>query len=636
MRHALAIAAGLALLAPARASDAPHDEGFGAMPSGPMDHITEAERQGIWREIDRARQKLALPKDGARPAFIWPLRSANGYAEPFIDSISNFVDHDAEYPSKLRDYNCGTRTYDRNTGYNHRGIDISLWPDSWNLMANRHPEIVAAAPGVIVFKSDGNFDRNCAFDGGTWNAVYVQHDDGSIAWYGHMKSGSLTAKAVGERVVAGERLGNVGSSGSSTGPHLHFEVYDASKRLVDPFAGACNTLNPESWWASQPEYYQPRLNRVLTASAPPVFSTCGADGRLENPGTFNEQRSFKPGDLAYFVAAARDMQPSHVATVTIRRPDGSVWRQRQLAAASSYSSRAYWYLGYVLEATAPTGTWLYEAEIAGTRAQAAFDVTADGEPRANYTDLWWNPAESGWGVNLIHQGDVMFATWFTYDTDRAGMWLVMSDARLQPDGSFSGTIHRTTGTPLAQISGSAASTGSTAVGNGVLRFASPQQASFAYTVNGVSQQKTLQRFAFGTAASCSFTAGTRLHATNYQDLWWNPSESGWGINVAHQGDVLFATWFTYGADGRGQWLVASEMRRQGAAGEYGGALYRTTGTPLGQINGAAAASTYSQVGSITLAFTDGQNARMDYTVDGVAQSKPITRFLFATPQTLCR
>ncbi len=35
--------------------------------------------------------------------------------------------------------------------------------------------------------------------------------------------------------------------------------------------------------------------------------------------------------------------------------------------------------------------------------------------------------------------------------------------------------------------------------------------------------------------------------TNYQGLWWNApagSESGWGINFAHQGDTLFATWFT--------------------------------------------------------------------------------------------
>ena len=44
---------------------------------------------------------------------------------------------------------------------------------------------------------------------------------------------------------------------------------------------------------------------------------------------------------------------------------------------------------------------------------------------------------------------------------------------------------------------------------------------------------------------------------NVQGLWWaDPagSESGWGINFAHQGDVIFATWFTYDATGKAWWL----------------------------------------------------------------------------------
>ena len=37
---------------------------------------------------------------------------------------------------------------------------------------------------------------------------------------------------------------------------------------------------------------------------------------------------------------------------------------------------------------------------------------------------------------------------------------------------------------------------------------------------------------------------------NFQGLWWNPDQSGWGINFAHQGDIIFATWFTYDAAGK--------------------------------------------------------------------------------------
>ena len=43
---------------------------------------------------------------------------------------------------------------------------------------------------------------------------------------------------------------------------------------------------------------------------------------------------------------------------------------------------------------------------------------------------------------------------------------------------------------------------------------------------------------------------------NYQGLWWNPDESGWGINFAHQGDIIFATWFTYDVAGKPWWLIA--------------------------------------------------------------------------------
>ncbi len=33
---------------------------------------------------------------------------------------------------------------------------------------------------------------------------------------------------------------------------------------------------------------------------------------------------------------------------------------------------------------------------------------------------------------------------------------------------------------------------------------------------------------------------------NYSDLWWNQNESGWGMMLNHQGDVIFAPWYTYG------------------------------------------------------------------------------------------
>ncbi len=142
--------------------------------------------------------------------FGWPLKQATGFSYYNLYGISNYVDHDLTYPNHIKDWNCGTRTYDQTGGYNHGGMDIFLWPFSQNMMADQQAQIVAAAPGTILAKYDGNFDKNCAVGsvGSTqWNAVYVQHADGTVAWYGHMKSGSLTTKVVGQTVVQGEYLG---------------------------------------------------------------------------------------------------------------------------------------------------------------------------------------------------------------------------------------------------------------------------------------------------------------------------------------------------------------------------------------------------------------------------------------------
>ena len=67
-----------------------------------------------------------------------PGRSAYGYS-----SQNNFVDLSPTI-GPVRDYNCGTRTYNNTDGYHHAGIDIGLWPFSWLAMQNEDVRIVAA------------------------------------------------------------------------------------------------------------------------------------------------------------------------------------------------------------------------------------------------------------------------------------------------------------------------------------------------------------------------------------------------------------------------------------------------------------------------------------------------------------
>src|SRR5688572_29275297 len=256
---------------------------------------------------------------------------------------------------------------------------------------------------------------------------------------------------------------------------------------------------------------------------------------------------------------------------------------------------------------------------------------------ANYHGLWWrSPAglENGWGVNITHQGNILFATWFTYDTDGSGMWLVMPPSTRNAD-SYSAALYRTTG-PAFSLSPWTGNVVASEVGSATFTFTDSNNGTFAYVVNGISQSKPITKQAFSIVPSC--VAGVpHAAAPNFQALWWaSPpgSENGWGVNVAHQGDIVFATWFTYGANGRGQWLVMPSGTRT-AANTYTGALYRTTG-PAFNLSPWVGTVAATEVGSATFTFSGAESGTFAYTVEGVSQSKAITRQSFAAPDTVCR
>ena len=91
--------------------------------------------------------------------------------------------------------------------------------------------------------------------------------------------------------------------------------------------------------------------------------------------------------------------------------------------------------------------------------------------------------------------------------------------------------------------------------------------------------------------------------TNYSGLWWNSppgSESGWGMNLTHQDDLIFVTWFTYDANGKGWWLVMTAERM--ADGTYRGILYTTRGPPFFAMPFDPGAVVATPVGTGTLSF----------------------------------
>ena len=270
---------------------------------------------------------------------------------------------------------------------------------------------------------------------------------------------------------------------------------------------------------------------------------------------------------------------------------------------------------------------------------------AGGTTTTNYTGLWYNfPAESesGWGINFTHQGNIVFATLFTYDSGGAPLWLVMAAGNLTSGSTFSGTLYRTRGpafnaNPFVWDPNAAGNL--TAVGTMTVSFTAADRASLTYTFNGVTVTKTIMKQLYGSrVANCTATTVSRASLTNYQDLWYNSpaeSEAGWGVNVTHQDNILFATLFTYDATGRDLWLVMSAGNRQ-PDGSYFGTLYRTSGPPFNAnpftpIN----AGNLTEVGTMRFSFSNGENGVLTYTYNGATVTKQITRQVFSSPASAC-
>ncbi len=95
----------------------------------------------------------------------------------------------------------------------HNGIDLA---------APIGTPVYAAAAGTVT--AAGPRDP-----GGFGQVVYVNNDDGSVAWYGHIDTWLVN---VGEHVSAGQQIATVGNRGDSSGPHLHFEIHDPG--AIDP------------------------------------------------------------------------------------------------------------------------------------------------------------------------------------------------------------------------------------------------------------------------------------------------------------------------------------------------------------------------------------------------------------------
>lgn len=144
--------------------------------------------------------------------------------------LGNYVDRDPGNGS-MRDYHGGAMTYD-----GHIGID---WLVNGFGAMDAGVDVLAAAYGQVLEIGDSNPDRCTSCSGvcapDRANYIGISHPDGTISVYLHLKAGSVVV-APGQTVSRGQKIAEVGSSGCSSDPHLHFHWADpARQEVLDPY-----------------------------------------------------------------------------------------------------------------------------------------------------------------------------------------------------------------------------------------------------------------------------------------------------------------------------------------------------------------------------------------------------------------
>lgn len=239
--------------------------------------------------------------------------------------IQNYVDIDPAPSAK--DYRCGTRSYEA-----HNGTDFRL-PSLKAQLAG--VDVVAAAAGQVSRVRDSVADgvllksgRDAVKDTECGNGVMIEHSDGWETQYCHMAKGSIRVKS-GDAITSGEPLGQIGLSGLTEYPHLHFTVRRKGK-IVDPFAYGApeNTCSGGTslWDSALRDQLAYREREVLNGGFSSGAVTMEA---IESGGAEKEVSRDAPA-LVVFIRAM-GLKTGDLQKLVLRSPSGQVIAENRAA-----------------------------------------------------------------------------------------------------------------------------------------------------------------------------------------------------------------------------------------------------------------------------------------------------------------
>lgn len=329
----------------------------GPPPVPPGDCITPSERAQAEQNVARYHALFGYPQFGvtADPTpYPFHPQAGNLWDDLFI---GNFVDLDPG--PGIQDFDCKDWTYD-----GHNGHDSGL--SSFAEQEIGVP-VYAALDGVVVDLHDGEFDKNTKWqDDIRANYVILYHGGTHYSWYWHLRKFSV-AVTLNQTVPAGTQLGLTGSSGFSSGPHLHFESHNEGK-VYEPYAGSCRPGN--SNWVSQIPVRRDTYLQSFNLSNALLENYVGLPHDLPRTGYYQTGNHLVGLWMVLLNLPARSNW-----TLRYYRPDGTLFFEGNGPFNNSADFRfSTWYIRYYLNMSV-TGTWQLEMLINGkSLIKAPFQV----------------------------------------------------------------------------------------------------------------------------------------------------------------------------------------------------------------------------------------------------------------------
>lgn len=250
----------------------------------------------------------------------------------------------------------------------------------------------------------------------------------------------------------------------------------------------------------------------------------------------------------------------------------------------------------------------------------------------DYRGMWWNRNESGWGMTLSQHGNALFAALCSYEDNGTPVWYAMQNCSLEK-GTCSSDIYKISGATPPTVPWDNTRIAGTKVGIGTLKFTNasidgtgqfnPTRGTFSYTINNRAGTKIVERLGLAVDYSNDY---------DFSDMWWDSGESGWGVSVISTYGPLLATWYTYDSGGKPVWYVSDVCQVFDAptrgASCFGTNLYQVIGGSPLTTPWNAGGLTIRPVGRVSFVFADELNGVMEYTIDGIASKRKISRLPF--------